>query len=664
MSPEDFEFLTRRQWRERHNPRLAPATDGDGPSLDDMLGITAAPTPAPVTIPDPWESAEGTFPTDTDFVLPWEDAASTVAKTSAAQPSFAVWDELAAAVPEQVVHYDEADDELPPPPEGPRRIREVISRILSRSGGDKPVFLDPASAEDARPEDVDGRWWTDKPEDAPAFEMTSAPEDVAPYSQAEAIAASTPAVDESTLSKKEQRANKKAEALAAAEAKANAALEAKAAKANAKAKKKLDTVSEKKRQAIIAKEEKARAAARKREAVEEEKVERDDLKSRAKRERKAQADWRKKQRRRYAIKLNGGKEGFWQGTSKPKPLDIANAVRSLAIILEVSPGEIDAVKMMAEEFAGNRIGDAFDRIYDRLVKDNVTLVDAFEPEEIFPPVVHNMLRVGAKTAKPGPALRTAVDLMDSGNDNKRKMRNAVREPLIVAVLSLGILFATAWLVMPTFVDMYAALKMPVGTITGIVLVMSNVSMWAIGIGSLIGVAYLIWWFVYGRSSLRVRVGIDRWKLHAPLIGKSEQTGEAFQMFNILNSYLSVGSTEREALLNTAAAMQNRAIKRHLRAIATGLTKGEKTFAQFLDDDMFPKLARSILATGQRSGQTTQVVKNLRDIYANESKVEGEQAVEKVVGVVSAISSLLFTVTATIVSVPPLEIFGATLGYSG
>jgi type IV pilus assembly protein PilC len=545
-------------------------------------------------------------------------------------------------------------------------VRGVIARLLDRSGGTEnaPVFLDPSAATAAASTDGDdSAWWTNEGATAPA-EMTQAPADAPAYSEAALVEENAKSTTTRAKTKAEARAVAKAAAKAAADEKHAAELAKKVDKANAKNRKKTDAMSEKKRLAIAAKEEKARLAAAKREALEEEKVERDDVRARAKRELKAQAEWRKKQKRRVAIKLNGGKEGFWQGTSKPKPLEITNAVRSLAIILEVSPGEVEAVKMMAEEFAGNRIGDSFDRIYDRLVKDNLTLVEAFEPEELFPPVVHNMLRVGAKTAKPGPALRTAVDLMDAGNDNRRKMVNAIREPLIVTVLSLGILFATAWVVVPSFLDLYDKLNLEVGIFTQIVIAFANISMWGIGIGALIAVAVSIWWFTHGRRSLRVRVGIDRWILHAPLIGKGEQTGAAFQMFNILNSYLSVGSTEREALVNTASAMENRAIRRHLRATAQGLLRGQKTFADFLDDDMFPKLARSILATGQRTGQTTQAVRNLRDIYENESRIEGEQSVQKVVGVVSAISSLLFVLTATIVSIPPLEIFGATLSFRG
>lgn len=547
------------------------------------------------------------------------------------------------------------DDPLPETPAAFKRIRDAITKMADRDGdaeSETPQFLDPSTDGTGAGETGVGEWWDESATDA-AHELTTAPA-TGPSAQ------TAPAEHAEKPTTRQVRAAKKA---AAAE-RAAQAREEKARKAEAKRKYKLTTLSEEKRQALVAKEQNLLNKRRLQEAQDEQKIEGDEVKARVRRDRKAIGEWERKQKRREAIRRNGGKEGFWQGTNKPKPIEVANAIRSLAIILETSPAEVDAVKLMAEEFSGNRIGDAFDRIYDRLVKDNMTLVEAFEPEEVFPLVVHNMLRVGARTAKPGPALRTAVDLLDAGNDNSRALRNAVMEPLILAVLSLVLLFATAWGVMPVFVTMYDSMDLPIGIITQFVLVFAAVSMWVIGILAVLAAVATTWWFAFGRSSLRVRIAIDRWKLHAPLIGKGEQTGEAFQMFNILDSYLSVGSTEREALINTAAALQNRAVKRHLRATANGLTRGEKTFAQFLDDDMFPRMARSILGAGQRTGQTVQVVKVLRNIYENEARIEGEQSVQKVVALVSSISSLLFTVTAVIVTIPPLEIFGATLGFRG
>lgn len=544
------------------------------------------------------------------------------------------------------------DDALPEPPAAFRKIRDAITKMFGSIGevGPAPQFLDAKEVQATVEQEGQGEWWDESATEV-RHEVSTAPDDHDPVEVEPEPEALTPA---------EARAKQKAQAAEAASA-------AKAEKERARADKiraKREAAGEAKRIALAAKEQKALDAQRKREADAEMKVEQDEVKTRARRERHANASFARKQKRREAVRLNGGKEGFWQGTSKPKPMEIANAIRSLAIILETTPAEIDAVKMLAEEYNGTRIGDAYDRIYDRLVKDNLTLVEAFAPESIFPQVVHNMLKVGAMTAKTGPALRTAVGLMDTGNNSKRTMLNAIREPLILAVLSMAVLFITAWTVVPIFMELYEKMNMEVGAITTVVVIFADISIWVIGILGVAAVVATVWWFAFGRSSIRTRIAIDRWLLHAPLIGRGQQSGQAYRMFNILSSYLTVGATERESLLNTAGAMENRAIKRHLRSVANGLTRGEKTFAQFLDDDMFPRMARGLMGAGQRSGQALQVVKHLRDTYEEESKIEVAQSVEKVSNLVSGISSMLFTITGTLVSIPPLEIFGSTLGFSG
>ena len=54
--------------------------------------------------------------------------------------------------------------------------------------------------------------------------------------------------------------------------------------------------------------------------------------------------------------------------------------------------------------------------------------------------------------------------------------------------------------------------------------------------------------------------------------------------------------------------------------------------------------------------------DLEKTYEREAEVEAQQAVAKMSGTVAAISSLIFTVVVTMVTVPPLEMFGSTLSY--
>jgi len=636
MTEQERLEQTRREHWARHGRVYDPETHADF----EVTGQTLPPV-KPFTLPY-WEHTPAAAPAPRPVPEGFDDPAADIPYADWASGGEVVIPEYTAPVVEEVWAESPTDVEV----EAVAEVRQDVT-VPVRVPWWKRMFARPAaavseetSAAGPAPEELDAGepepevWATadDDQWEAPAVPATPDVDEQWQTGDPD---------DEAGLSNKELREKRKAEARASR-----------------------PDAAERKRLAQVAKEEKERQKKRLAEASAEEKIEADEARSRARREKKNQREFDKRQKRREAVRRNGGKEGFWQGTSKPKPMEIANSVRALAIVLEVNPAEIEAVKMVAEEYAGGRIGDAFDRIYDRLVRDNLTLVQAFEPESLFPPVVHNMLRVGAKTGKPGASLRTAVDLLDAGNDNSRKMRNAVREPIIIAVLSIAMLFVTAWMVMPVFVDMYEQLDLEIGLFTTFTLVLSDIVVWGLSIGAVAATLFGIWWFAHGRWDIRVRTAIDRFKLRAPLTGKSEQSGEAFQMFNIIDSYLSVGATERETLIGAASAVNNRAVKRHLRATANGLTSGEKTFAQFLDDDMFPRLARALLATGQRTGQTNQAVKHLRETYKKEAKIEGEQAVEKVVSVISAISSLLFTVMATIVSIPPLEIFGATLSYTG
>lgn len=349
-------------------------------------------------------------------------------------------------------------------------------------------------------------------------------------------------------------------------------------------------------------------------------------------------------------------------TSKPKPVDVTNAVRALATMLENSPGELESIRVMAKEYEGTQIGEAFRRIQYRVSDQNASLVEAFAPEKVFPTEVHNMLAVGQKTIAPGPALRTAVKLMDAGTDAKRKLIGEIMEPASVGLLSLAALFATAYGVMPSFVEMYNSLDMEVPPVSAAILAMSDWTVWILG-GAFIATAlYFLWWFAFGRTWDKWRTALDAYSLHMPLMGTANMTQQTYQLLKVLGAYINVGAPEREALVDAAAATKNRAIRKHLLSTAELMMAGRRTFADTFDTDMFPSMAKNILGIGEAAGRVPEAILDLEVVYEREAEVAAEQAVRRVSGTVAGISSLIFTVVVTMVTVPPLEMFGSTLSY--
>lgn len=349
-------------------------------------------------------------------------------------------------------------------------------------------------------------------------------------------------------------------------------------------------------------------------------------------------------------------------TSKPKPIDITNAIRAFATMLDNSPGELDSVQVMTYEYAGTQLGEAFRRIEHRISDQNATLVEAFAPERLFPIEVHNMLAVGAKTISPGEALRTAVKLMDASTDSKRKLLGEIMEPLSVGLASLAVLFATSWIVMPMFGTMYDSLEMELPPISSAIMVMSDVTVWILGIVLGSAALYGLWWAVRGRTSEKWRTTLDAYSLQMPMMGKANQAQATSQLVRVLSSYLSVGSPERDAIVDAAAATKNRAVRQHLLTVAELMIAGRATFASVFDSAHFPSMARNIVGIAERTGRISEAIAELTVVYEREVEVETQQAIARVSRLITGVSALIFTVVVTMVTIPPLEMFGATLNY--
>lgn len=346
---------------------------------------------------------------------------------------------------------------------------------------------------------------------------------------------------------------------------------------------------------------------------------------------------------------------------KPSTVELSNAVRSLGIMLESAPGELESIKVMTHEYADTQLGAAFIRIYVRMNAESMTLVEAFEPETLFPPIVHNMLHVGAKTGTTGTSLQQASTMLDKTDDASRRIRLALIEPTFLFVILLVALFGTTAMAMPMYKKMYVDLDIPMPPMTQLLLTFSDVVAISLGIFAALAVGYGIWWAVAGRKNDRWRTWLDKVSVTAPMFGVTIQATVAFTLFNVLASLVAVGETEGAALNETAKATKNRAVRKHLEAVSEQILLGKATFVDIVDGVLIPKLAKHILVFGQNAGKLSTTLTDLATIYKRESQLRTERLVTVIGQAANAAIAIAFMLITILIALPSFELMSSTLG---
>ena len=234
--------------------------------------------------------------------------------------------------------------------------------------------------------------------------------------------------------------------------------------------------------------------------------------------------------------------------------DIADAVRSLGIMLSTSRGETGPLATLAEQYKGTTLGSAWARIYQQVQSGQTDLATAVRAEEkVFPKIVGDLLAVGARSGNSAQNLQKAADILDEGADLNQKIKQAVIQPGILLGVIIAFLYAVILFVLPVFSGMFASFGKELPPLSQAVITAGDVLLWAGGVIGVLIAGWVIYYKKWGKKIERLRIFLGRMQLKIPVLGKVLRAQNLTQMFSILSGLLSVGLNEREALETAADA---------------------------------------------------------------------------------------------------------------
>ena len=165
----------------------------------------------------------------------------------------------------------------------------------------------------------------------------------------------------------------------------------------------------------------------------------------------------------------------------------------------------------------------------------------------------------------------------------------------------------------TFAEMNAELPGSTQVVIGISNFLVNNTLLAIG--SIVGIIALF--YVGVRTPAGKRVG-DFVFLHTPLIGEMVREVNAARTSRTLASLITSGVDVITALDIVHEVVQNTYFREVLVAAKTGVGQGEPLSAAFVRrEDLYPPFVGEMMAVGEETGQTSEMLKRLAVFYEEE-----------------------------------------------
>ena len=228
-----------------------------------------------------------------------------------------------------------------------------------------------------------------------------------------------------------------------------------------------------------------------------------------------------------------------------------------------------------------------------------------------------MVRAGEEGGDLPASFNVVADQMERMYTLKKKIRGALIYPSIVvsAMVVIGILMMIE--VVPTLAQTFAEVKATLPVSTQFIIAASNflVTYTSLALLSMAGIILAVYFFLRTRIGSRMS---DFVFLRLPVVGVLVREVNAARTSRTLASLLSSGVDVLTALDITGEVVQNSYFQEVIVAAKKSVGEGEPLSAAFVRrEDLYPVFVGEMMAVGEETGETTEMLKRLAIFYEEE-----------------------------------------------
>ena len=318
--------------------------------------------------------------------------------------------------------------------------------------------------------------------------------------------------------------------------------------------------------------------------------------------------------------------------------------RQLSTLLKAGVPLLQALELLTEQLEG-QLRTITVAIKDH-VKEGISFADALAKyPKIFETLYIQLVRAGEASGKLESILDRLADYLERSAATQKKVKNAMRMPLIQLGASLLVVIGLVTQVIPGIVEGLGEQNLPKITqiMMDIAAFFANYYLFII-----IGVIVLIIFYRYWSSTTSGARAIDTLKLRLPVVKHITKTNAVVQFCYTLGMLLEGGVDLAQALDIVCAVVDNRILTDVLKQARDNIVKQGKIAQYLKQTGMFPAIAIYLIKTGEETGQLDAMLLTVARNYEEELR-------ELIDGLTSAIAPIMLVIVGGLISLILLSI---------
>ncbi len=343
---------------------------------------------------------------------------------------------------------------------------------------------------------------------------------------------------------------------------------------------------------------------------------------------------------------------FFSVGGRVKMVDLTAFCRQFSIMLNSGMSIVQTLDVLKAQDYDRFFKSILENVYED-VKTGVMLSDALaKHKKVFPNFFKSMIKVGEASGKLDVVMISLADYYDNDAALKKKTKGALAYPIMLLMMTIGIVVLMMLFVVPTFKDTLKDMKVEMPPLTQAIADLSDFIKleWKkilVVIGSLVALIFL-----YSRTE-KGKYTFDTLAINFPLlktINIAKITARFARGFSLL---LSSGMDIIEAMEEISAVIGNRNVEKRFKQAIEDVRQGMTLTMAFESYKLFPDILIQMVSVGERTA-------SLEEVLSRSCAFFDEQADSAIKAFTSAISPIMLLIMGGVVGVLFIAIYSPML----
>lgn len=320
---------------------------------------------------------------------------------------------------------------------------------------------------------------------------------------------------------------------------------------------------------------------------------------------------------------------------KVKTKDIAIFCRQFYTMLNAGATINNCLNILGQQITNKKLRNSVISV-DEYIRKGMTLSEAMKKEsKSFPDLLINMIASGEVSGTLDTIMKRMSEHYEKENKINNKVKGAMVYPIMLGIMSIGIIMLMLTFVMPMFVSMFESNGVKLPLITRMLLGMSAVlkNWWYIVIVVLGGIIFLLTSYFKTENGQAL---MSRIKLKLPILKGINEMIVVSRFTRTLSTVLASGMTLIQALQVVATVVGNKVVENKVVEVKEQLMKGGSLSEPLTKVGFFPPMLCSMIKIGEESGALDDILDKTADFYDDEL----DTAIQKLTSIIEPLMILV------------------------